>query len=545
VQDSAFITKISKLNQPYKLSNNQITSLFQGKEPIVVYIPEAPKQGIQFVNKFRKKGIFNEVLIPTFFMFEHRKLNMMNYIRDFKHINPNVKVVNKFKIFQKNKINLIDLTGLVELFYITIKFKSKFKILIEFFNYINQLLKENNAENKDIYFIYEGTPQSSIIIDLLFRLARRKGMKLDAHLMNTNVFFGFEDLQNEFQLYPLATKITENSKEFLFFKYNVYKLYSKNVLEQEIIEEDEEEKIENTKQEVLQLIDKVVSKKEVNEIIKNNEEISGVNDLINSDSRIIDDVYNKIIQLNPNRTFEENLEDLLKETDKKTQDKIKKIIEYINVINKKYNGTIKLNKKLIQETADLYYDPIEILGIDELNIYNKHATEFDTILDNAMYDLIKSIEKDKEAALKILKIENEIIDDNKSRYKEYRVKIKPIDQKDAQAYTVKFRVPYPVKNKYFKLDSNTYIMINQFYSKPVMKVKPNMVRLYTHYSTLSVSLKNHKFSETQGIENLFKEVSKLLKAKISWNTGNSEDTELSIIKKRFELPDIPVTKIEI
>ncbi len=544
MQDSAFITKISKLNQPYKLSNNQITSLFQGKEPIVVYIPEAPKQGSQFVNKFRKKGIFNEVLIPTFFMFEHRKLNMMNYIRDFKHKNPNVKVVNKFKNFQKNRINLIDLTGLVELFYITIKFKSKFKIITEFFNYINQLLKENGAENKEVYFIYEGTSQSSIIIDLLFKLARRKGMKLDGSLMNTKAFFGFEDLQNEFQLYPLITKITENSKEFLFFKYNVYKLYSKNVLEQEIIEEDEEEKVENIKNDVLQLIDKVVSKKEINELIKNTEEITGINDLINSDSQIIDEIYNKIIQLNPNQTFEKNLKDLLKETDKKTQEKIKKIIEYINIINKKYNGAIKLNKKLIQETADLFYDPIEILGIDELNIYNKHATEFNTILDNAMYDLIKSIEKDKEAALKILKIENEIIDNNRSRYKEYRVKIKPIDKENAQPYVIKFRVPYPVKNKYFKLDSNTYIMINQFFSKPVMKVKPNMVRLYTHYSTLSVSLKNHKFSETQGIESLFKEISKLLKAKVVWY-NISEKSNLDLIKEKFDLPDISVTRIEI
>jgi len=545
VQDSAFITKISKLNQAYKLSNNQITSLFQGKEPIVVYIPEAPKQGIQFVNKFRKKGVFNEVLIPTFFMFENRKLNMMNYIRDFKHVNPNVKVVNKFKIFQKNKINLIDLTGLVELFYITIKFKSKFKILTEFFNYINQLLKENGAENRDVYVIYEGTPTSSMIIDLLFKLARRKGMKLDSNFVKAQAIFGFEDLQNEFQLYPLVAKIHENNKEFLFFKYNVYKNYSKNVLEQEIIEEDEEENIENTKQEVLTLIDKVVSKKEVDKLIKNSEEVTGVNDLINSDSQVIDDIYNKIIQLNPNQTFEENLKDLLKETDKKTQDKIKKIIEYINIINKKYNGTIKLNKKLIQETANLYYDPLEILGIDELNIYNKHATEFDTILDNAMYDLIKSIEKDKDAALKILKIENEIIDTNKSRFKEYRVKIKPLDQENVQPYTIKFRVPYPVKNKYFKLDSNTYIMINQFYSKPVMKVKPNMVRLYTHYSTLTVSLKNHKLSETQGIETIFKEVSKLLKAKISWNAGENEETKLSTIKERFDLPEIPVTKLEI
>ena len=543
VESSTFISKISKLNQAYKLSTNQITSLFQNTEPIVVYIPEAPKTGKSFVNKFRKKGVFNEVLIPTFFMFENRKLNMMNYIRDFRQVNPNIKIVNKFKTFNKNKINLIDTTGLVELFYITIKFKSKFKILTEFFDYINKLIEENKKPNSDIYFIYEGTPESSIIIELLVRLARRKGMKIDASLINTKAFFGYEDNNTEFYLYPLLTKINENNKNYLFLKYNVFKNYSKKALEQEIEDEDSNEAAENNKQEVLNLIDKVVSKKEVNDLIKNHEKITGVNELINSDSQIIDEIYNKIMQLDPNQSFEENLKDFLKDTDKKTQEKIKKIIEYINIINKKYNGTIKLNENLIQQTADLYYDPLKILGTDELNIYNKHATEFDTVLDNAMYDLIKTISKDKDAALKVLKIENEIIDTNKSRFKEYRVKIKPTDQENAQAYTITFRVPYPVKNKYFKLDGNTYIMINQFYSKPVMKVKPNIVRLYTHYSTLTVALKNHKLSESKGIEAIFKEVSKLLKTKITWNNGS--DNNLSLIQDRFGLPEIPVSKIEV
>ena len=120
-----------------------------------------------------------------------------------------------------------------------------------------------------------------------------------------------------------------------------------------------------------------------------------------------------------------------------------------------------------------------------------------------------------------------------------------MDQEKAQPYVVKFKVPYPVKNKYFKLDGNTYIMINQFFSKPIMKVKPNLVRLYTHYSTLTVSLKNHKLSETQSLDNIFKEISKLLKAKITWNSSKNIENGLSTICEKFDLPNISIAKIEI
>ena len=99
------IAKVLKMYQPYQFTKNQFLSLFQGKELTVIYIPEAPKTGENFVNTYRKKGIFNEVLIPLFFLFQNRRLNMQNYIREFRKINPNIKIVTKFKSKIKNKIN--------------------------------------------------------------------------------------------------------------------------------------------------------------------------------------------------------------------------------------------------------------------------------------------------------------------------------------------------------------------------------------------------------------------------------------------------------
>jgi hypothetical protein len=83
-------------------------------------------------------------------------------------------------------------------------------------------------------------------------------------------------------------------------------------------------------------------------------------------------------------------------------------------------------------------------------------------------------------------------------------------------------------------------MINQFYPKPILKVKPNVVRLYTHYSTLSVELKNHKINEYQGVDGILKEAAKLIKADLSWI-----DTEESqMIKEKFDLPEIGIFKFE-
>ena len=34
-----------------------------------------------------------------------RKLNLINYIKDFRQLNPNIKITTKFKTFLKNKVN--------------------------------------------------------------------------------------------------------------------------------------------------------------------------------------------------------------------------------------------------------------------------------------------------------------------------------------------------------------------------------------------------------------------------------------------------------
>jgi hypothetical protein len=538
-QDNSMIAKVLKMYQPYQFTKNQFLNLFQGKELTVIYIPEAPKTGENFVNTYRKKGIFNEVLIPLFFLFQNRRLNMQNYIREFRKINPNIKIVTKFKSKIKNKINLIDLTGLVELFYITLKFKAKFKLLINFFDYINEILKENNCiDSYNNYIIYEGTHENYLIIDLLYKLATRKGMKLDK-IININGLIAYKEDGDYFKLYPILTQSKENADKFEF-KFQVYKKYIEDLTGENITEENEEEKIENTKKEINDLIEKLSKDSQFEKIVKEAEKSTGVSELLNSEAQLIDQLYNKISQLNPDRSFEENLEDFLEQSDFKTKKKIKKIIKYIQTINEKYNGVIHINEDLIKKTSNLYYNPVKIVGLESVNIYNKTATEFDSVLDNAMFDLIKSIEKYKDAHLKVLGIETEIIDTNKSRFKEYRVKVKATDRPDEKAYTLTFRVPYPVKGKYLKLDGNTYIMINQFYPKPILKVKPNVVRLYTHYSTLSVELKNHKISEQQGLEGIFKEVSRLIKSEISWNT----DQDIELIKEKFDLPEISVVKFE-
>ena len=110
-QDNSMIAKVLKMYQPYQFTKNQFLNLFQGKELTVIYIPEAPKTGENFVNTYRKKGIFNEVLIPPFAFLYGRKIINKDYIEEFRKTNPNIKIVKTLKELVELKCSLILTTG--------------------------------------------------------------------------------------------------------------------------------------------------------------------------------------------------------------------------------------------------------------------------------------------------------------------------------------------------------------------------------------------------------------------------------------------------
>ncbi len=534
------IDQMLLLNQIYKFNDSGINALFSGEETVVIYYPElgVNASGKNFVNKLRKKGIFNEVLIPPMTTFINRKSNNNNYIKEFRALNPNVKVVPSFRNFIKGKINLIDLTPLSELYFLQTRNLSKFKLTQELIDIFNRFSEEYNKKT----YLLIGAGQNeidNIFLEILFKIARKKGFKFESNFLKIDgAIISKVDQDQQFEWYPLIQK---KDKE-LIFKFNIYSLFQKNYKtgfkDTEEIEDldrtteegiiDKEKEKENIRNQILELSDKLLDKHvDIEHMLKTGEKeeaLDSVYELINNDSIEGDTTIEKI-------------NNLFKDKDKKTKKKIKNLIDYLEEVNKQFNGALKLNNKLLNESSNSYFDPQKIIKLEDLTGYKKHATEFDKLLDHSMFDLIKSIEKDKEAGIKVENIKTEIYDTNTSRFKKYVITFRNTDTENKASYTQELIVPYPIKEKYFKIDGVNYIMINQFFPKPILKVKPNMVRLYTHFSTFSVWLSTHILDESQDIGEFTNVLLKLnKKAKVSYIDNEK-------LNKNIENFDIPFTDI--
>jgi len=538
------IEQLLQMNQPYSFKDSQFAGLAGGEEINIIYLPEAEKTGINFINKLRKKGIFNEVLITPFVSFLNRKKNCSNYIAKFREKNPNIKVVPKFKTFVKGKINLIDLTPLAELYSLQLKNLSKFRATKELINIINQFASENK-----FYLLIDSANDEieNEFTDMLFKIARKNGFKIKQEDLKIEGALINKTSEDSFELFPLIQK-KENELIFKFSSYTAFQKSFKTVDQDEIeaLEKmddtgkiDEEKEKQVTRKKILDTSDKILGNKTSNisnieEIIKKGEHEQALDDLYELIHK--DDIEGK--------TPLEKIDNLFKNQDPKVKEKIKKLLNYLETVNKKFNGVIDLNYKLIQESGDSYFDPEKIIKLKELTGYKKHASEFDETLDHSMFDLIKSIERDKDAGLQVLNINTEIIDNNKSRFKKYIITFKNIGTNNKRQYTKEILVPYPIKGKYFKLDGVNYIMINQFFPKPILKVKPNTVRLYTHFGTSMVWLTTHIINDTKDIDELSTILIKMNKAKISFIESDKMDKIIEDFNLDEVNPQLLSRKIE-
>ena len=216
---------------------------------------------------------------------------------------------------------------------------------------------------------------------------------------------------------------------------------------------------------------------------------------------------------------------------------ISKLTEQEKLIVKKYNGTIFLEE--MQERDNLgirAFNPDNIVKLTEFSGYKKQETEFQNNLDDAIEDLVMSMEKDKELGIKVHGIKSEIKDTHRTRFKRFTVQISHPNFGDTfkGKYSFTMDVPYP-DDKYNKFGGNDYIMVNQLFNKPIQKVNNQLVRLYTHYNTTSVTLKNSKFNGVYGLQNLEKELMVSLK---NWAQKNYPGNPMILESMGEEASDI-------
>ncbi len=544
--------KISTMFQNRIPSANLIFKDADNKGVNLLYYPELPNRGTFLINLYRKKGYWDYVIIPKTFSFLSHKIHTNPYMKDFKKEIPQVRIQRKFmKNGQETRSVVVDLTPLSEDYAAFAKSRSKKMTVEAFFNVVEGFAKDNTINTEhDFYLIIDGngTDQKDMINSILY-YSRLNSNKLRFKDVKGIVLYGNK------RFWPLTTEDSDKDGQYLKVNINILTRYMKEVHLEDIEEKGEttEESIENTKSVVEQLYKSHIGRKTTSatkmftdQAKKGTEDIIEENPLEMIKAEVI---QNKNI---PGKDFEEKLsnlfsikteEDPKKDSKKPSDTKIPKMVKTINEnlreLNKQYNGVVELDEKVIERNAESFYKPLNIVGFNDFHAYGKQKSEFGENLDQAMFDLIKSIESDKELGIKIMNIKTEITDTYKDRLKTYKIKLQHKDFGFKKPYTVSFHVPIPSKGKYLKVGGNEYIMINQFFSKPVVKVDPKMVRVYTHYSTCAIHLKHHAINDNSGYDAMMESLADTLKygKKLKAKPEVMKKEEVEALKIKYDLPN--------
>jgi len=81
-------------------------------------------------------------------------------------------------------------------------------------------------------------------------------------------------------------------------------------------------------------------------------------------------------------------------------------------------------------------------------------------------------------------------------------------------------------------------MLNQLFPYPILKVQPNSVRIYTHFSTAAVELKGSVMNNTEDLKRIKDEFLKILtEGKKLKSSSELLPEDIQEIKNKFNLPD--------
>lgn len=502
----------------------------------IIYIPESipdatGKGGLSNFLNTQIKTYYSQITIPDAIPnFLGKRLSNPKYKLALKKEYP-AFVYNKVpgKQLHPDKANIFDLSGIINDIVSLSYSKSPKLVFDSLMSLINSVLLDYPTGRDNILLIQGDLNSPSDFLNLLNSQFLIHGSNLPSNL--SGIIY---DLKGTYIPLTHLKKEKNTTGNILVYNKQNYELIltskakaqsGEKVSSTEILKEPEKAilKEEEQKQTIKE------AKEKITELSKNKESITSSMKQIKQIVHGIDTIKGQKLV----GSFSQKLETLFKE-DEGTRSSIEKLS---NEINRKYNGnvSVKMDTPYTQKNV---FDPIKIVGLEELGGYNKQFQELTTNMDELIEDLVTStLTKDPEVPIKVVKISHKIVDNFKDRYKEYTVRIKHEDTKDA-AYNISFRVPIPVQGKYIKIGGNNYILINQLFPKPIQKVAPNLVRFYTHYSTSSLTLKNTKLTAGNSfiqIEDAFVTKLKSINAIELKNFDNSTKDD---IVETYGLPDL-------
>jgi len=537
------------------------------------------KNGVNFISRYLGKSYFNTVVLPPNFTFYNQRVSMISYLKFLKGKLGSklrlIRKINKTKADLLTKSTVIDFTAL-SLPFQNVLNNSEMKAATELLKLIESVSQEIESTfyRKDTYVlldvlefgdrsILESLLQYSRVKNHLLQNTKIKGfiVYVDGNYWPLTKFTdsgltGSEDLTINLQVYNkiIKTKVKIDDDEAqdseMFSKSTLTKqkeLHSDLVSRlaapfvskpKTITKPTEINKLTSLKSNSKSIYSKM--EKRFNEMSKFEKE-NKFGKLFSKEDQtkfntMISDTQNELMFDDEIKgTIEDKTQALLKHDSIK---KFEKQIQYIKDINYKFNGSITIEDNLIARSGRNFYDPLRALGLKTFTAYNKQKTEFDEVLDESMFDLFKGIEADQEAGIKVKDIKINFEDNFKNRYKVYKIKIQNTKFGFTKPYTIEFKVPYPTKGKYLKIDSKNYIMLNQLFPYPILKTQPNAVKIYTHYSTAGVELKGSSINSTDGLKRIKEEFIKITSQhKILKSTNDLDSETIQKIKDDFNLPN--------
>jgi len=538
--------RITTMFQNKMTSSNLIFKDKMNNGVNLIYMPELGNSGINFINKYRKKGYWDYTIIPMAFSFMSHKIQTTEYYKHFKREIPTIRIQRKFaKNNSDQKTVVIDLTSLSESFAAFAKSRSKKQTISAFIKLVEMFTTDNKLTEKPIYLVIDGNnTDEREIIDSLHYLSRLESNKLRISNLDGILTYGNK------RFWPLTLKDSDKDGPYLKVNINIITRYLKEVFNQEATVEEEtpQESIENTKN-IVKMLYGLLHKNSTSKTTINSDGSAKRNEDIEENP--LEMIKNEVQRNNhiKGKTFEEKLNNLFKhkspndkngdnKEDKKTLSLISGISKELKKLNNQYNGVIKITDDNISRNTNQFFNSINIIGFEDFHSYDKQKNEFGKNLDQSIFDLIKSIEKDPELDIKVLSIRTEVTDTNRDRLKTYKVKLKQAFG-HTKPYIVSFHVPIPSKGKYLKLGGNDWIMINQFSPKPVVKISPKMVRVYTQFSKAALHLKHHSLNEESDVKHVFEDFTKNLKRtkKISKPPQVLTGVESQQIIDKYGLPE--------
>jgi len=521
-----------------------------------------------FLDK-QRPDFFGTIVVPNLFgTILGKKILNTKYYSEIKRDKPNFKISKVLKLQDAKKTNIFDMSHFSNYFLELLNEHSQKMVQEKLFNSFHSILKDFkkfNSSNKNYLIIYNDPSQESggsHFIDFFEYISQLNANKITTSF--DGIFYSINDFYYQVAIKEnkesKSKKENDNSKEDskneLIFVRNNLKMIKKIVqgslntekldnfssekdVQLALEDKTQEIKINKIREDIIQLTKKLDNPDEKK---KNEKLISNL--LIDNDSELntIEEIKNKVKEYKnisgSTEDFESSLKKLINNKETNSSTKTDKITQKNKDIQKEYIGMIDLilSKK---ENMNRVFNMNNVTGIDHVNGYDRQRTEFKKHIDNELKDMFLNFEADSKLNLKILEFKpSNIKDDNKNIYKEYSVKVqhKDFGKTYSKPYTIKFKVPVPQIDKYFKLNGQHYILINQIYPKPIIKVNQNLARLHTMYTnTTAYEIKKSKLDneDFKFIETDF--ISELQKDKSTSIEKLDNDIKEDLIDK-YELP---------